>query len=126
MATVAFTLKHGLKVGDDMLNDVVMRELFSKDIFEASEASEKLVTVGEGKHASTEFVISPTRMSKETLCRQIKTIGNVQGPISTQMLGKLHPEDLELLEQYSQVLEGTIAPEEVAQRGRPDTAASSS
>lgn len=123
MSTVEFKLKHGLKLGQDTLKDVVMRELTSADIFAASEAAEKLVMVGEGKDTSPEFVISPTRMTQETLCRQIKSIGNVSGPISAAELGSLHTEDLNLIELHSQVLEGTITPEEVAQRGRPDSPA---
>lgn len=118
MSTVSFTLEHGLKLGDDTLKDVVMRELGTGDIFEASEAAEKLVTV-EGE---PQFIISPTLMTKETLRRQIKSIGNVQGPISVAELELLHPEDLNLIEQYSQVLDGTLAPKEVVRRGRPDSA----
>jgi phage FluMu protein gp41 len=118
MATVSFTLVHGLKVGSDVLKDVVMRELTAGDIFAASEAAEKLAVVGEGKNTSYEFVISPTLMAKETLRRQIVSIGTVKGPIGAAELASLHPADLLLLEKQSLVLEDTITPTEVAQRGR--------
>ncbi len=122
MSEVKFELEHGMKLGDERLKTVTLRELNSADIFEASEAAEKLVTIGQGKDASAEFVISPTLMTKETLRRQVVSIGTVKGPISIAELQSLHPEDLNLIEKYTQVLEGTLAPKDVARRGRSDTA----
>jgi phage FluMu protein gp41 len=87
-------LAHGLKVGDDTLKEVVVREMTAGDILEAKEEAEKMVLTPEGPALLT----SPTRFGCELLRRQIVRIGNLSGPIALSELKKLHPADLNMIQ----------------------------
>jgi len=119
MAQEKVTLIHGYKVGDAALKEAVLREPTSADILEAQESAEKLVKTDSGY----EFVTSPSAMGLHILCRQIVSIGNVMGPLDVVELKKLHPVDLNLLQEAAEVLEAAMykqASQAVAQRGRSD------
>ena len=124
MANYKFNLKHGLTVGNDTLKNVVMKaSLTAGEILAASEAAEKLVMVGEGDAKEPMFIISPTLMGVESLRRQIVSIGDVQGPISMHQINSLHEEDLLHLNQAAANIEKTKVSQELARRGRSDSAA---
>lgn len=123
MSNNQFDLKHGLKVGDDTLKNVVMKaSLTAGEIVEASKAAEQLVMCGEGENKVPMFVLSPTLMSIESLRRQIASIGDLQGPISMHQISQLHEDDLKLLNEFASKLEAIKVSQELAQRGRSDTA----
>ena len=122
MATIPTKLKHGLKVGKDVLRDVVLREVTAGDIIDAQEESEKLVYAVENNKLVPTLVASPTLVGIHVLRRQIVKIGDVDGPIELDLIKKLHPIDLNHLQQKAEELdgaaEGEAASQEVTQRGR--------
>jgi len=128
MASVKIALKHGLKVGTDVLLDIELREPTAGDIVEAQEESEKLVLLPGSDGPKPQLVLSPTLVGVNVLRRQIVRIGNVQGPIDLGMMKKLHPEDLGLLNRKADELEQAMlaeitprrAGQEAAERGRDD------
>lgn len=105
MAEITFTLHHGLKVGEDVMTDVVLRELTAGDLLQAKEESEKLCNTPDGP----QFVTSPTLMVVNVLRRQIVRIGNVQGPLDMGLLKTLTPRDLALLQSKSEELDSAFA-----------------
>jgi len=116
-------LKHGLRLtlknGDDERMEIYktfeMREPTAGDVIDASEESEKLVTVKDG----FEFVSSPALMGFHMLRRQIKKIGDISGPISVKNMRKLHPEDLEILQVAAENIDSATAGA-IASRGRSE------
>lgn len=119
MPEIKLTLKHGLKIGNETLFKVVIKDhLTAGEIREASQAAEKIVMV-ENEPA---LVISPTAMSNESLRRQIKSIGDISGPISQAEIDMLHEDDLFLLNKAADNLEKIKTSNEVAHRGRTNTA----
>lgn len=94
MANLTFSLHHGLKIGEDVLMEVVVREMTAGDILEAKEDAEKMVMTPDGPV----LVTSPTRFGTELLRRQIVKIGNLSGPIALSELKKLHPADLNMIQ----------------------------
>ena len=123
MSEVKFPLIHGLKVGDDLLKQVILREATAGDVIEAQEESEKLVTVldkdGNPEHV---FVPSPTMVGVHVLRRQIKALGNMSGPLSLDQVKKLNPEDLNLIQSKINDMEEAAAKavEAINTRGRSD------
>lgn len=124
MAQVQISLKHGLKVGDDTLKAVTLREVTAGDIIDAQDESEKLVYAAEGDRLVPTLVASPTLVGVHVLRRQILRIGDLDGPLLLEQLKRLHPADLNLLQEKAEELEGAMEAEaasrEVAQRGRGD------
>lgn len=124
MSNHEFNLKYGLKLGDDTLKNVVMKSSLSAgEILEASEAAEKLAMVGEGVNKEPMFIISPTLMGIESVRRQIVSIGDIQGPISLHQIKSLHEVDLQLLNQIAVDMEKIKVSQELARRGRSNSAA---
>lgn len=125
MPDIEIKLIHGLKIGDQVLYDVTIKDhLTAGEIREASMAAEKLVMVESpvsGK-AEPELIVSPTLMAHEGLRRQIKSIGNINGPISLQELSLLHEDDLFMLNRIADNIEKIKTSKEVTQRGRSDEA----
>ncbi|MEE9357467.1 phage tail assembly protein [Candidatus Vondammii sp. HM_W22] len=123
---ILVTLKHGLKQGDDTLVEATLRELSAGDIIDAREASEKLVMTPDGPG----LVVSPTLLGAELLRRQIARIGNLQGPIDLVQLKRLHPEDLNRLQDKADELDEAVfaaaAMEGLSTRGRDDAAGADS
>lgn len=122
MAEHTVELQHGLKYGDATHTTLVLKDhLTAGDIRAAAEASEKIELVDDGNgNKEVALLISPTRMANEILRRQIKSIGNVQGPLSLAELDKLHQDDLALINQVANRLLELKAAHEVNQRGRLD------
>lgn len=123
MATVKFNLKHGLTISDDVLKEVTLREVTAGDIIHATEESEKLVFAQVSKDKTEPMLVpSPGLMGVNVLRRQIKSIGNVKGPIDLSTLEKLSADDLELLQVKAEELEtaalAETASEAVTQKGR--------
>lgn len=116
MAKIEFDLEHGLKVGDDVLKHVVLGEPSVADLLECCEESERAVMTPEGPT----MLASPTLMGALTLCRQIKRIGNIEGPLDLAMLKKLHPDDWLLLQAEAAKLDvaAKAALEALTDRGR--------
>ncbi|MDZ7804340.1 phage tail assembly protein [Thiohalophilus sp.] len=118
MATSEFDLKHGLQVGDDVLKHVVLRELTAGDIIDCQAESERLV-YSQGKPV---LVSSPAVAGIAMLCRQVEKIGDINGPLETALLRKLHEEDFLLIQEKATELSVAAyeAAQEIDERGRPD------
>jgi phage FluMu protein gp41 len=106
-AEVTVTLVDGLKVGEDVLKDAVLREITAGDIIDAQEESEKLVLTPAGP----QLVPSPSLTGLNVLRRQIVRIGNVGGPLDLKMLKRLAPHDLNLLQAEADKLDQAVAAE---------------
>lgn len=121
MAQHVFRLNHGLPLGKDqdieLQYDVTLRELTVADVLAAQEEAEKVVATPTGYA----LVMSPTRLGMQTIRRQIRSIGKVQGPLSLNDMGKLHPDDLAIITRHIDGLEEAVL-QEVDSRGRTDTA----
>lgn len=121
MARIEFRLKHGLPFGkgDDAEQqyEVTLRELTVGDILAAREESEKVVSTPDGYT----LVVSPTLVGLHTLRRQVAQVGLLQGPLSQGDIGRLHPDDLELLYQKVDALDEASL-KGVEARGRSDAA----
>lgn len=76
--TVTDKLKHGLKVGETVHREFVMREALAEDLFEA----EKLV--------ATDNALA---FQAALMCRQLERIGSFSGPFTVEMIGKLSQGD---------------------------------
>lgn len=127
MARIDITLTHGLTVGTDILKDAVLREPTAGDIIDAQEEAEKLVYAVDpdtGRLVPS-LVASPTMVGVHVLRRQIVKIGNLSGPIELDMLKRLHPDDLNLLQAKADRLDAAAnaetASREVTRRGRDDS-----
>lgn len=120
MAEVTVELEKGLVVGEKTHTTAVIRELTAGDIFDAQAEAERVVHTEEGP----QLVASPSAVGIHTLRRQIAKIGDVEGPLSLGEMRKLHPVDLELLQEECEKLEqaviAAIASREVTRRGRTD------
>ncbi len=126
MSTIEVTLQKGLRVGQISHTIAVLREPSAGDVIDASMDAEKVVMVPTGVdgagHAVMEpqLVTSPTLVGINVLRRQIVRIGAIDGPLERELLDKLSPTDLNLLQAKAQELEAASI--EVAQRGRADHA----
>ncbi len=80
--TVTGKLKHGLKVGDDVLREFELREATTGDMFDAEE------------YATIE---RPTAYQGALIACQLVRLGNLTGPIDFALIRKLHPEDFGIL-----------------------------
>lgn len=118
MAEIQITLEQGLKVGEEWLKAVVLRELTTGDIIAAREESEKLMMTPDGPA----LVASPALEGINLLRRQILRIGNLAGPLDRNQIGRLSLEDLNLLQAKANELDeaalAEIASRAVTQRGR--------
>jgi phage FluMu protein gp41 len=125
MARLEFSLKHGLPFGKGadavMQYDVTLRELSVGDILSANEESEKVVPTPDGYT----LVVSPTLVGVHTMRRQVLKVGCIQGPLSVADMGRLHPDDLALLNSKASDLDSAVL-KEVTERGRSDAASAGS
>lgn len=129
MPQIHLPLKDGLKVGNDTLMTVVLRDPTGGDIIDAQEESEKLVYAVDPKGGLVPtLVTSPTQMGVNVLRRQIVKFCDggdpVNGPVELALLKKLSPRDLNLLQEKADELDGALSPEEagqaMAERGRDE------
>ncbi|MDY4480298.1 MAG: phage tail assembly protein [[Pasteurella] aerogenes] len=114
-----FTLKHGIPLDDEPQVDVETRELTTQDLIDAEMAAERLVFDSQGNPA---LVTSQVLFNYELLRRQIKSIGKIAGPVSLKILGKLDPEDLNLINAMLSTQEQAKASKVLDQRGRVEAA----
>lgn len=119
-ATVTVTLTHGIKVGDDILRDAVLRELTAGDLIDAQFEAERLVETKDGP----QLVVSAVAMGLAVLRRQVVSVGDLKGPLSISDLKKLSTADLGTLQhaadQFDAVFIGQLAGGAVAGRGRDE------
>lgn len=130
MAEVNFQLKHGYPSGEERLKDIVLREPTTADLLESREQAERVVFVPKGDGSAgtvPELVVSPNKADAILLGRQIKRIGNLSGPFTPEMLGKLHREDFSLIIAKAEELDEAwpaddkAALEALTERGRPQS-----
>ena len=121
MTEFVVDLPDGLKLNGVPQRKATLKKLTAMDVIEASEASEKLVHAAEGPM----LVVSPSRMGAEVLARQIDRIGDIPGPFSASVFGKLSPADMDALQAAAESLDEAVA-KEVSRRGRDDPAGAGS
>lgn len=80
--TIHGTLKHGLRIGELIHKDFVMREALAEDMFAAE------------SDATAE---RPMSFRAALIARQLVRIGEFDGPFSLAMLGKLKANDMNRL-----------------------------
>lgn len=95
MATLEFDLEQGIDVGGQLERHVVLRELTAGDIIEAGEESERVVYSPSGEPL---MVQSSAVMGALIMCRQIKKLGTLEGPLELVFLKKLSEDDFALLQ----------------------------
>ncbi|PMI33514.1 hypothetical protein BCT30_04915 [Enterovibrio norvegicus] len=122
MAKIEFSLEHGLLFGKgqdaEPHYDVVLRELTTRDVIEARTKAEQVVFVPDPQTGTERgiTVVSEVKMGIELLCRQVASIGDIQGPLSVRQLYGLHVDDFALLNEQAERLDAAV---EVAEkRGR--------
>ena len=117
------TLKTGLPFGKDeqrtFERDVELQFLTTAQLLDAEEASEKVVFDLQGQPTLTG---SPFRFGLEVTRRRIKRIGQINGPLSRELLGQLTPEDYEAINTAIRAMDTahakSIQAGEMAERGR--------
>lgn len=99
------TLADGLPAGSIVYHEVTLRELTAKDLLDAQDESERVVTTG----GTVALVSSPARMGVELLRRQIARLtendATHNGPLSRDELGRLSMRDLTALQQATDALD---------------------
>lgn len=118
MAQTTIPLIHGFITGKGTEDEtrhmsIVLRELGSKDIVDAQLESERVVISPNGKAVA---YCSEVLMGLELLRRQIASVGDMPGPLSLKQIYQFHPEDLKLLTERADAVDGLLV--ETATRGR--------
>jgi phage FluMu protein gp41 len=116
MAEITVTLTHGLRVGETVHTEAVLREASVADFLAATEDGERVVR---GQGGETEIVASPTLVAVHLLRRIIVRVGDHPGPLSLGELKRLHVADLHALHQASEQLQGAA----LKTLGKPSPAA---
>lgn len=117
------TLKTGLPFGDGQQRtferDVELQHLTTAQLLDAEEAAEKVSYTLDGRPVLTS---SPFRFGLEVTRRRIKSIGQINGPLSRELLGMLSPEDYEAINtairEMDMAAARSVQAEEMAERGR--------
>lgn len=118
-------LESGLSVGTTTFTHAHVRNLNAGDILAAQEEAERLVYT---KNGSMALVMSPVRMARESLRRQVNSLTNAEGvthngPLSVEELSSLTTVDLHRLQQAAETLDAltaTSVAEGLTLRGRTD------
>lgn len=118
MAIMTFMLKHGLPIkveGGDATHyfEVGLRELSTGDILDARQAAERVVML----NGQAVAYCSDATLGLELLCRQVEYIGDIQGPLTANMVRKLHPDDFQLINDKAVELDKLMM-QELEARGR--------
>lgn len=123
------TLKTGLPYGKDaaaqMQVDVELQELSTGMMLAAQEAAEKVVMVPGPAGSQPELVVSPTILGAELTRRRIRRVGVINGPLSRDLLNRLTPEDLSIINAGIETMDNALllggvstTGAEVSDRGR--------
>ena len=97
MSQTTGTLKRGLKVGEVMHKEFELRpDVTASDWFAAEDDAQSRTSL---------------RFEAALVARQLVRIGSFEGPFSSALLGKLHPDDLAILLNAAKALEdaGNVA-----------------
>ncbi len=118
MSEITFDLKGGLKGTDQKGAEihhrkVVLKDLTAGEILDANRAAERIISTPEGPV----LAVSPTEAMRQVLMRHVKKIGELDGPLSEQMLNALSREDLDLLNTHASKYT-KLASREVEHAGR--------
>lgn len=115
-------LADGLTLGGATYDRAVLRQLTAGDILEAQEEAERLVYAKDG---TLSLVMSPARMGREALRRQVARLEGeggqtFEGPLGVEELGRLSGRDLAALQAGVELLDqAAVKSAEAAQnRGR--------
>ncbi len=119
MADFTFPLQHPVEIAGEKREHITLRTLQPEDIIEASIESERLVA---GDDGNKELIVSPTLMGIHSLRRQVKAIGDLQGPMDLDDLNKLNREDFELLQLHAEQLDDALM-KAVIDRGKAEASA---
>ena len=84
------TLKHGLKVGEQVHKEFELRQCTGADYFAAENEADSS---------------KPLTYAVALIAQQLVRIGTFEGPFSLAMLGKLHPIDLARMKAAREELE---------------------
>lgn len=119
---VSVPLADGLLLGKVTYTRAILRQLTAGDILEAQEEAERLVYARDG---TLSLVMSPARMGREALRRQIARLENdcgevFDGPLGVEELGRVSGRDLAALQAGVEVLDaaGARSAEALQARGR--------
>ncbi len=115
MSEVKGKLTHGLKIGEDVHTDFVLREATAGDIIDSTVEAERLMETARG-HV---LVASPGLAGPHVLRRQIARIGGYDGVVTLKMLKSLSQEDLGILQDHADKLEVATS-KAASERGRDD------
>ena len=119
MTRMTVELIDGLKVGEQTHIEVELGDITAGDIIDANQEAEQVrVVMVDGKPEAT-VIISPNLSAAHVLRRQIKKIGDIDGPIAYEVIRKLSSGDFELLLAKADQIAAAVA-KEVARRGRGD------
>lgn len=126
MAEITVPLPKGSKFGERIATVAILREVGTGDMIGAGEESEKCV---QGPDGAYHLVVSPTLSGFHMLRRQIMRLEDsagtvLDGPLTPDMMFRLAPEDFLAVQAKAQEMDKAVdaAMEEVARRGRGDTA----
>ncbi len=104
MARAKVELTHGLQIGKKFHKTAILKESTTGDILDATEESEKVITLADGSHA---LVVSDAFLGINILRRQIVSVGEYEGSLTLQEMRHLHPNDLALLQVEADTLDNT-------------------
>lgn len=112
------TLEKGITVGEKTYREAVLRPPTAMDVIEAMQDAEVVIQVpsqqGDGR-MEAQLVTSPTRVGINVMLRQLEKIGEFTAPFDRDILAKLSPADLNILQREAELLEAASLA--VAQRG---------
>lgn len=118
---VVVTLQSGVTLGGLVLTVAHVRQLTAGDILDAQEEAERLVYAKDGMA----LVMSPARMARASLCRQVARLETADGqkhdgPLSADELARFSAVDLMRLQQAAEVLDAipALVSEGAEKRGR--------
>lgn len=117
MAVHLVELKHGLMIGKTPQKIATLTDhLTAGQIMAAKEAAERVVAFEVGGRTVPVIVESPARFGALLLCEQIKSIGDISGPLDLGHFNLLHQDDLDILNAHADLLAGAITSQELADK----------
>ena len=120
-----FRLPNGIKIGDTVHNEVILREVTAGDVIEATESAEQAYVVHIGSQVDIHVAASPTRAGMLLLMKRMTKLGDLKMPISEAEFKKLSAADMSMLDKMATELDQEVSlklAEKVTSRGRNDSA----